>query len=179
VKVKTMFARVAPLGLLWLSQSALAQPVADRRASAEALLTQLEATPETRALARDQIKRGRHALERARRARGSGDHVHGAELEALALELGESGRDLLRTAKAEQSLSELETRTRELEARAVRARALVEQTVARRGRAAEQLARVQAERAASAASAAPATARPKTPPPKPAAAGKTNAGGAE
>jgi hypothetical protein len=176
VKAKTMFARVAPLSLLWLSQTALAQPVADRRATAEALLTQLEATPETRALAKDQIKRGRHALERARRARGGGDHAHGAQLENLAVELAESGRDLLRTAKAEQSLSELETRTRELEARAVRARALVEQTVARRGRAAEQLARVQAERAAPAV---PTPARPKAPPPKPAAPIKANAGGAE
>jgi hypothetical protein len=176
VKAKTMFARVAPLSLLWLSQAALAQPVADRHAAAEALLTQLEATPETRALAKDQIKRGRHALERARRARASGDHTHGVQLETLAVELGESGRDLLRTAKAEQSLSELETRTRELEARAVRARALVEQTVARRGRAAEQLSRVQAERAPPAAA---TTARPKTSPPKPAAAAKANAGGAE
>src|SRR5688500_3231136 len=59
VKAKTMLARVAPLSLLWFSQAALAQPVADPHAAAEALLKQLEATPETRALAKDQIKRGR------------------------------------------------------------------------------------------------------------------------
>jgi colicin import membrane protein len=149
VKAKTLFAAALPACLLWVAQTALAMPAADRRAAADAQLRELEATPETRSLAKDAIARGRNALERARRARSAGDHPHGGELEALALELAESGRDLVRTAKAEQTLTELETRTRELEARAVRARALVEQTVARRGRAAEQLARARAERAAS------------------------------
>ena len=134
----------------WLGQAGLAraETAVNHRAAAEAELAKLEAAPEPRALAKDAIQRSRHALDRAKRARNAGDHRHAAELEALADELAQTGRDLVVAAKAEQALAELETRRRELEARTVRARALVEQTVARRGRAAEQLARVQAERGA-------------------------------
>lgn len=148
-----LVAWVGPAGL------ARAETAVDHRAAAEAELAKLEASPEPRALAKDSIRRSRHALDRAKRARSAGDHRHGAELEALADELAQTGKDLVVTAKAEQALAELETRRRELEARTVRARALVEQTVARRGRAAEQLARIQAERAPTAASPS-ATAKP-------------------
>jgi colicin import membrane protein len=149
-----------------LAPEARAQGRAGGSAGAEALLVQLEAIPEDRALAKDLIARSRRALERSRKARAASDHRHGAELEALALELAETGRDLVRAAKAERALSEIEGKTRELEARAVRARALVEQTVARRGRASEQLQRVQAERAAS-----PAPNGKAKPAPKPKAGG--------
>jgi colicin import membrane protein len=163
-----LVAWVGPAGL------ARAETAVDHRAAAEAELAKLEASPEARALAKDSIRRSRHALDRARRARSAGDHRHGAELEALADELVQTGKDLVITAKAEQALAELETRRRELEARTVRARALVEQTVARRGRAAEQLARIQAERSGPAAASPTATSKPapapspKAPPAAPA-----------
>lgn len=162
-RTAAFLALVAWVGLAGLAR---AETAVDHRAAAEAELAKLEASPEARALAKDSIRRSRHALDRARRARSAGDHRHGAELEALADELAQTGKDLAITAKAEQALAELETRRRELEARTVRARALVEQTVARRGRAAEQLARIQAERGGPATASPSTTAKPApTPPP--------------
>jgi hypothetical protein len=125
------------------SLPALAASGGDRADAARAL-QMLEAAPEDAALAKDAVQRAKDALSRAEGARGSGDQVHGAMLEALALEWALSGRELARTAKIERELIELQKRTAELETKAVRAQALVEQTVARRGRAEEKLRELEA-----------------------------------
>jgi hypothetical protein len=172
VRLKLAASLLIPASLAGFVPEARADRVPDGRAAAEALLVQLEAVPDDRALAKEPIARSRQALERARKARAASDHRHGAQLEALALEHAETGRDLARAAKAERTLGELEAKTRELQARAVRARALVEQTVARRGRVAEQLERVEAERAARTAPPANGKAKPAAAPPTPKAAPK-------
>ena len=114
------------------------------RASADAAIKALEAKPQDAALAKDAIQRAKAALSRAEGARASGDQLHGALLEALALEWALSAQDLVRTVGVERELIEVQKKAAELETKAVRAQALVEQTVARRGRAEEKLRELEA-----------------------------------
>lgn len=113
--------------------------------SVETSLKSVEARTEYRAVLAPYLERARHALSRAKSARGAGDHQHGAELEALAQEITSTAVDLTRALDSEKKLEETQRRAMEIETRAVRAEALVEQTVARRGRAAEELRAIEAE----------------------------------
>lgn len=158
-----------PAALLALLATATASAQGADGARAAAVVKELSAKPEAARAAASFLNRARHALERARSARGAGDFRHAAELEALALELAETARDWVRARDAERELAELSRRALAAETRAVRAQALVEQTAARRGRAAAQLAALEAERAARASSA----------PAKPAPAPKTQVPGGE
>jgi colicin import membrane protein len=108
---------------------------------------ELEAQTADRALLGPSLARAKHALERAANARRSGDHRHGSELEALALELAQGAVDLQREKRAQTQVSETEEKALAAETRVVRARALVEQTAARRGRAAERLHELETEKA--------------------------------
>jgi len=135
---------------------------------AETVLKELEAEPDRGKPAARWMERARQALGRARGAGDAGDHRHAAELQALARELAETGRDLIRALRAERESTELARRAALAETRAIRAQALVEQTAARRGRAAAQLAALEAERSANAA------ALPAKPAPAPAPGAPSN-----
>lgn len=125
------------LGLGLCAGSARAEVSA--RASAERIARELESQSAERALVAPMLARAHHALERAANARRAGDHRHGSELEALALELAQCAADMRREKLAQVRVSETEKKALDAETRVVRARALVEQTAARRGRAAERL----------------------------------------
>lgn len=134
--------RVLAVALALFSAGFAATPaVAEEAVGAQAarLVHELEAQTADRALLGPSLQRARHALERATNARRTGDHRHGSELEALALELAQSAVDLQREKRAQARVSETEEKALAAETRVVRARALVEQTAARRGRAAERL----------------------------------------
>lgn len=122
----------------------------DRR-SALNILQELEASVPSRQTSAQLIARARHALARAQGARDAGDHRHATELEALALELSETGRDLSHAIRTEREVAELSRRATLAETRAIRAQAMVEQTAARRGRAAAQLDLLERERATASA----------------------------
>lgn len=127
---------------------------AEEAASAQAarLIQELSAATADSALVGPWLERARHALERAANARRAGDHRHGSELEALALELAQGAVDLRREKQAQARASEAEEKALAAETRVIRVRALVEQTAARRGRAAERLRELEADQKNPAAS---------------------------
>lgn len=164
------------LGLALAAYGSVAAPAAaedSARTQAEASLKSLGAEAKDKELVAPLVARAQKALERALGARRSGDHAHGSQLEALALELTDAAKDLLRTHAAETAAKNAEEKAVDLETRVVRARALVEQAAARRGRASERLRAIEAERgkpapATSKAKKVPAATDPATaaPPPK-------------
>lgn len=129
-----------------LAAQALAAGGSDREVATD-LVDGLAKQPGSAALAHESIDKARHALRRAADARASGDHVHGAELEALAREWAETGSDLVRAAAAEKKLAQTQRELSETETRLIRARALLEESVARQGRAKQKLEQLEAERA--------------------------------
>jgi hypothetical protein len=131
---------------LALGARALAAGGSDREV-ASGLVETLSKQPGSAALAHEPIDKARHALRRAADARAAGDHLHGAELEALAREWAETGSDLVRAAAAEKKLSQTQRELSETETRLIRARALLEESVARQGRAKQKLEQLEAERA--------------------------------
>lgn len=139
------FSLVLGLTCATTSRLALAQAPAGH-GRAEQLLQALSADKTQQELTGALVARARHALKRAQSARQAGDHAHGTQLEALALELLETARALVLAVQAERELGALEKRAADTETRAVRAQALVEQTAARRGRAAEQLKALQTQK---------------------------------
>jgi hypothetical protein len=118
-----------------LTHLALSAP--DARGQATAILAELAKEPDAQRVASESIGKAQDALKRAEHMRASGDQKHGAMLEEAALEWATASQLLAKTATAEKRLSELQTRTTELETRVFRAQALVEQSVARRARAEE------------------------------------------
>ena len=102
-----------------------------------AILTGLTKKPAAQRVASESIAKAQDALRRSDQLRASGDQKRGAMLEETALEWAAAAELLDKTASAEKQLSELQTRTTELETKVFRAQALVEQTVARRARAEE------------------------------------------
>ncbi|HET9959824.1 MAG TPA: hypothetical protein VFQ61_35275 [Polyangiaceae bacterium] len=132
---------------LLLAMASAAHAETTPRAQAEATVRELEGSQgKDRALTEPLLVRARSALTRAKNARQAGDQRHGSLLEALAMELAESARDLVRVKSAEQQTTEFEKQALDAETRAVRARALVELAAARRGRAQEQLDEAEAAR---------------------------------
>jgi colicin import membrane protein len=112
--------------------------------------------------AKEPLEKAEHALGRASDARASGDHVHGAELEALAHEWARTAADLVRAAAVENQLATVQKQLSETETKLLRARAVLEETVARRGRAKTELDKLEAERGG-AKPAPPPPAEPKKP----------------
>jgi colicin import membrane protein len=147
VKPLSSKSRCAGLVLLAMLFSSLPSRADEAvRSRAEGVIRELEARKQDEPLTSGLLRRAHQALERATNARRAGDSVHGSELEALALELAETARDLTRAVAAEREVNELEQKAIDAETRVVRARALVEQTAARRGRAAERLELLEAEK---------------------------------
>ena len=123
--------------LLAVTVAGVALAAPDARARATAILAALGKKPEAVRVASESIEKGNDALRRAVQLRASGDQKRGALLEETALEWATASELLDKTAQSEKLLSELQTRTTELETKVFRAQALVEQTVARRARAEE------------------------------------------
>jgi hypothetical protein len=112
-------------------------PARDR---ANALLAELDKQGSASGAARDAVAESRRALSRADKARLAGDQKHGTELETLALEWAEAGRDLERAAAAERRAAELEKKLADAEVKLRTTRTLIEQAAARRARADAELA---------------------------------------
>jgi hypothetical protein len=139
------------------------------RERTKALLAELDQKGASRGAARDAVAEARRALGRADKARLAGDQKHGAELEALALEWAEAGRDLARTQAAEERATELEKKLTDAEVKLRTTRTLIEQAAARRARADAELAELRRNADAPAPSAtspktAPSATSPKTAP---------------
>jgi len=134
------------------------------RDAAQALLANVSKGPQGGGV-REAVAEARRALVRADRARLSGDHRHGVELEELALEWAEAARDRGKLATALRHSNELERKLSEAEEKLEAARALIEQTGAQKARAEAQLKALE-----QAAAAPPPAAPPQKPAPaKPAA----------
>jgi colicin import membrane protein len=127
------------LTLLVASATGLALSAPDSKAQASALLAEVAQSPEGARVAAESTGKAQDALRRAEQMRAAGDQKHGAMLEDTALEWATAAQLLGKTAEREKKLSELQTKTTELEDKVFRAQALVEQTVARRARAEEAL----------------------------------------
>ncbi len=161
--MRTRLSLFAVSALVVASQALAGEP--PQRDRAKTLLAELDQKGASRAAARDAVAEARRALERADKARLAGDQKHGTELEALALEWAEAGRDLARTAEAEERAAELEKKLTEAEVKLRTTRTLIEQAAARRARADAELAELKRNEGATAPSAAPpSSAAPKSAP---------------
>lgn len=164
------------LGVALVTAHAIAAepPARDR---AKALLAELDRQGASRGAAKDAVAEARRALERADKARLAGDQKHGTELEALALEWAEAGRDLKRAETAETRAAGLEKKLTEAEATLRTTRTLIEQAAARRARADAELAELRRAKtetpppAASGSAASAPGAKPNAPSAKPATPG--------
>jgi hypothetical protein len=148
----------------------------DPAAEAQRLVTLLDA-PATRSVVADPLAKAKAAQQRAQNARGAGDLHHATELDVLALTWAQVADDLVRTATAEQKLSDVQKQVSDLEQKTVRTQALIEETIARRGRAELNLTNAEAAKpatgkaGASKAGASKAPATGKEPVSKPAKVG--------
>jgi hypothetical protein len=166
--VSSRFRLVIVSAMLVASHAASAEPPARDRA--KALLAELDKTGASRSAARDAVTEANRALGRADKARLAGDQKHGAELEALALEWAEAGRDIERAAAAEARAAELEKKLTEAEAKLRTTRTLIEQAAARRARADAELAELEQSKAGSPAASSSSAPPGKAPKPAPSAA---------
>ncbi|HEX3849635.1 MAG TPA: hypothetical protein VHW01_01640 [Polyangiaceae bacterium] len=135
LKAGSAFATLAIVGFSGSARAAGPDPAAET----QRLLTKLDA-PDTRSIVQDPVAKAKAAEQRAQNARGAGDLQHATELDTLALTWAQVADDLVRTAAAEKTLSDLQKTVTDLEQKAVRTQALIEQTIARRGRAEQNLA---------------------------------------
>jgi pilus assembly protein FimV len=161
--------RIVALSVALVSSHALASesPPRDR---ALKILAELDKSGASRAAARDAVAEARRAIARADKARLAGDHKHGGELEALALEWAEAGRDIERTAAAEARAAALEKSLTQAEVKLRTTRTLIEQAAARRARADAELAELEESKKEAPAA---ASAKPVQPTAKPAPASET------
>ena len=166
--MSSRFRLLAVSALLASAHALAAEPPALDRA--KALLAELDKSGAASGAAKDAVAEARRALTRAERARLSGDQKHGAELEVLALEWAEAGRDLERTAAAERRASELEKKLTLAEAKLRTTRTLIEQAAARRARADAELAELERNAQTPAPTGTTKPAPASTPKPAPSAA---------
>lgn len=125
-------------GTLWTAPAMASTP--SDRSVAESIVDELSKLPENElSVVRSALDRAQHALKRATSAKDAGD-VRGAELlEGVAREWAETGKALLRAARAETSLKTLQLQAAETSQKAERARMLLEELVIRKGRAEAEL----------------------------------------
>jgi len=139
-----------------------ARPISDRAEAERILQTQ----PSASSASSGPRQMARAALERADRARASGDDVNAGRLEALGREWAELARDTETTADAERSATAAQSAAASAATRVKRARALLEEQMSRRARAEGEL---RALRDAADAGVASAVIRPMVQSPRPAA----------
>jgi hypothetical protein len=123
----------AALGcLLTVVVVALAAP--GDRTAAQAVLDEISREPEYHGVVADFLERAQDALERGARMRAAGDEAHALEADALARQWAETGRELLRAAKAEARANDLRKKALETQAQVAKTREIVEDVIARTGR---------------------------------------------
>lgn len=162
-----------------LAVGAAATAASDDRATTEAVLKEVEASPR-KEVAGDLVVRSRAALDRAERLRTSGDEAHAKLADRLARTWAEAARDVARAAVVEESAAAQRRGATDAGALADRERALLEEAIAQSGRLRAQLdgatrdgkeepARTSTAAANDAGTRAPAKPAPKdAAPPKPA-----------
>ena len=116
--------------------AALAAGVAlgDDRGTAAAILSELANDTAHKAATAAIVQRGRDALERATRMRGSGDEAHAQLADGLAREEAETGHDLVRALDAERMADDARRAATDAGTVGERERALLEEGIARNGR---------------------------------------------
>ena len=138
--VRSLRGRVFPvLALLaCLGVGAVAMAAGDDRASAEALLKEVEASPR-KDVGGELVARSRAALDRGARLRSSGDEAHAKLADALARTWAETARDVTRAAVVEESAASARRSATDAGVVADRERALLEEAIAQSGRLRAQL----------------------------------------
>ncbi|MBX3187876.1 MAG: hypothetical protein KF819_12710 [Labilithrix sp.] len=126
------------LVLLVLALGVAAAAGADDRATAEAVLKEVDASPR-REVATEMVARSRAALERAARLRASGDEPHARLADGLARTWAEAARDVVRAVEIEERAQAARRAATDAGAVAQRERALLEEGVAQSGRLRAQL----------------------------------------
>ncbi|MBX3197033.1 MAG: hypothetical protein KF894_02650 [Labilithrix sp.] len=121
-----------------LAVGAAATAAGDDRATTEAVLKEVEASPR-KEVAGDLVTRSRAALDRAERLRSSGDEAHAKLADRLARTWAEAARDVARAAVVEESAATQRRGATDAGALADRERALLEEAIAQSGRLRAQL----------------------------------------
>lgn len=168
--LRRILAVLASACVIALTAGAFAGP--DDRASAEAILKELEASPK-KDVAGEMIGKAKVALDRGARMRSAGDETHARLADAAARTWAEAARDVVRAVEVEARAAAARRSATDAGARAERERALLEEAIAQSGRLRAQLDALERESKEQPArtSIAGADAGPtKAPPPKPAAA---------
>lgn len=115
---------------------ASAQP--DDRATAEAVLKELEASPK-KDVAQEMIARAKTALDRSARMRSAGDETHARIADSVAKTWAEAARDIVRAVEVEERAANARRSATDAGVQAERERALLEEAIAQAGRVRAQL----------------------------------------
>ncbi|MGC4064687.1 MAG: hypothetical protein QM784_08600 [Polyangiaceae bacterium] len=121
----------------------------------EQRLAQLESSPETKQLTQEPVTSARKTLERVKSAHAVGDAPRAIELSQLARDYTESAEDVLRAAKLEKELADIQSALAEVEQKRRRTETLLEETVAHRERTAQALKQLHATKPSVSSQAAP------------------------
>jgi hypothetical protein len=116
----------------------------DDRASTEAVLREIEASPK-KEVATEMIARSRAALDRAKKLRSSGDEAHARLADALAKTWADAARDVVRAVDVEERAHATRRAATDAGVLAERERALLEEGIAQSGRVRAQLEGVERE----------------------------------
>jgi hypothetical protein len=128
-------ARATPMGLAaWVVVATTTGRVYGQGADVSAMVLDVEKDAAHAAIASTAVAHANEALERALRFRQAGDEAHARAADGLAREWGETARDIVRTASAEEAATEVRRKAVDAQARVERTRALVEEAIARVGR---------------------------------------------
>jgi hypothetical protein len=157
----------------------------DDRASTDAVLREIEASPKKEVTA-EMIVRSRAALDRAAKLRAAGDEPHARHADGLAKTWADAAREVLRAVDVEEKAQAARRSATDAGVVAERERALLEEGIAQSGRLKAQLettereAKEQPARTSAAANSdtdggAPRPRAPRTPPAAPAAPGPASA----
>jgi hypothetical protein len=120
---------------------------ADPSGEASAILDGLASDAKHKAATAAIVQRGKDALERATRMRAAGDEAHAKLADGLALELAETGRDLVRAIDVETTADETRRAATDAGVMGERERALLEEGIARNGRLKAEIAELDRTRA--------------------------------
>ena len=129
---------------LALGVAAAAAAGPDDRATTEAVLREIDASPRKEIVA-EMLARSRAALERAARLRAAGDEPHARLADGLAKIWAEAARDVVRAVDIEEKAQAARRAATDAGAIADRERALLEEGIAQTGRVRAQLETVERE----------------------------------
>ncbi len=115
----------------------------DDPAATAAIVAKLEATPATKALTADAVRRSRAATERARRMRAAGDEPHAKLADGVARQWALVGQALAQAAVTEKKAEQARRAAADAGDQVDRERALLEQQLAQNGRMVAELAELE------------------------------------